>query len=100
LASICQYGGFVTRSAEEPTFTDLFRVGDLTGFDLVVEQQVSGILGDFARDFSGAAPKGPAPGVVTPEPNTALMALTALAAGVGGMCLRGLARRTRTFTTA
>ena len=36
------------------TFTDLYKIGETGGFDLVVEQQVSGIFGDFASRFSQA----------------------------------------------
>ena len=39
-------------------FTDLFQVGQLSLFDLEVEQQVSGILGDFLASFSGNTVKG------------------------------------------
>jgi hypothetical protein len=61
------------------TFTDLFRLGDRGGFDLVVEQQVTGILGDFTADFSGNTNKGPVVGVAVPEPATATLGLIALA---------------------
>jgi hypothetical protein len=75
-------GGLLTQSSIPlslgGTFSDLFRVGETGGFDLVVEQQVSGILGDFAQDFSGMTNKGPVVGVATPEPNTALMMLISL----------------------
>jgi len=73
------------------TFTDLFKVGEIGGFDLVVEQQVSGILGDFSTSFSGSTVKGIAVGVYAPEPSTAALGLIALAtiAGCGLLRRRG-----------
>jgi len=70
------------------TFTDLFKVGEIGGFDLVVEQQVSGILGDFLADFSGNTVKGIAVGVYVPEPATATLGLIALVTIAGCGLLR------------
>jgi hypothetical protein len=77
------------------TFSDLFRVGETGGFDLVVEQQVSGILGDFAQSFSGNTNKGPVVGVSVPEPATSTMALIVSATVVGWRLLRRLRARIR-----
>ncbi len=79
------------------TFTDLFKVGETGGFDLVIEQQVSGILGDFLADFSGNTVKGIVVGVSVPEPSTATLQIIALAsmAGTGLLCRRGRWNRPR-----
>jgi hypothetical protein len=76
-------------------FSDLFSLGDRGGFDVVVEQLVGGILGDFAADFQGNTDKGPVAGVVVPEPSTIRLVLIALAAiaGRGGIARRGLSAR-------
>jgi hypothetical protein len=79
------------------TFTDLFKVGETGGFDLVIEQQVSGILGDFLTDFSGNTVKGIVVGVSVPEPSTATLQIIALAsvAGTGLLSRRGRWKRLR-----
>ena len=85
-------GGALTQSSIPlsggGTFSDLFTVGETGGFDLVVEQQVSGILGDFLADFSGNTLKGPVVGVSVPEPSTATLGIIAVA-GLAGSCLLG-----------
>jgi hypothetical protein len=70
-----------------------FTLGDSGGFDLVVEQQVSGILGDFSNGFSGT-PVKPEFGRLAsvPEPGSAIMALSGATVLVGAT----LARRSRT----
>ena len=79
------------------TFTDLYTVGQTGGFDLVIEQQVSGILGDFLTDFSGNTVKGVVVGQSVPEPSTATLQIIALAsvAGTGLLCRRGRWERLR-----
>ena len=77
------------------TFTDLFKVGETGGFDLVVEQQVSGILGDFQASFSGNTVKGIPAGVIVPEPSTAIVVLSALATLAWWGLLQHLGGRTR-----
>jgi hypothetical protein len=77
------------------SFSDLFNVGQTGGFDLVVEQQISGILGDFAADFSGSTIKGPVVGVTVPEPATAILGLIALSTLAGRGLTARLARRVR-----
>jgi len=77
------------------TFTDLFTVGQTGGFDLVVEQQVSGILGDFSASFSGNTDKGIVTGVSTPEPTTVTLGLIALVAIAGCGLVRRLPGRAR-----
>jgi hypothetical protein len=72
------------------TFTDLLRIGDPGAFDLTVETQLTGILGDFVSDFSGSKLKGPIPGVAqaVPEPSTSVLAIFALASIAGGHLLK------------
>ena len=65
------------------TFSNLFNTGEPGGFDLVVEQQVSGILGDFAADFSGNTLKNFPAGLAIPEPSSGALGTIALA-GVAG----------------
>ena len=79
------------------TFTNLFQVGETGGFDLVVEQQVSGILGDFLSSFSGNTIKQFAAGVPTPEPSTATLAVLALTTIAGWGALRRLRGRIRSM---
>jgi len=74
------------------TFTDLYKVGETGGFDLVIEQQVSGILGDFLAGFSGNTDKGITTGAVVPEPSTATLAVLALTTIAGWGALRHLLR--------
>ncbi len=74
------------------SFADLFKVGETGGFDLVVEQQVSGILGDFLASFSGNTIKGPAVGVSVPEPSAAALSFVGLAAVAGWTRLRRCSR--------
>lgn len=81
------------------TFSDLFGLSDRGGFDLVVEQQVGGILGDFAADFSGGTNKGPVAGAAIPEPGTATLGLIALAALAGWEKVRRHGGRTCRRTT-
>jgi hypothetical protein len=91
-------GGTLTQSSIPlsggGTFTDLFTVGQTGGFDLVVEQQTSGILGNFLADFSGNTVKGIAVGVV-PEPSAATLGLLALATVAGWGLLQHRGGRTR-----
>jgi hypothetical protein len=77
-------------------FTNLFSVGELGAFDLVVEQQVSGILGDFSSSFSGNTIKQFPAGVPTPEPATVTLAAVALTMIAGWGALRRLSGRIRT----
>jgi hypothetical protein len=74
------------------TFTNLFTVGGIGSFDLVVEQQVSGILGDFLSSFSGNTIKQFAAGVPVPEPDTATLTVLALTTIAGWGALRHLLR--------
>jgi hypothetical protein len=76
-------------------FTDLFSVGQTGGFDLVVEQQVSGTLGDFLASFSGNTIKNISVSSVVPEPATGTLGLIAMVAITGGLVPRPLGRRTR-----
>lgn len=90
-------GGTLTQSSIPlsggGTFTNLFNVGELGGFDLVVEQQVSGILGDFLSSFSGKTIKQfPAGVLLVPEPDTATLAVLALTTIAGWGALRRLVR--------
>lgn len=66
------------------TFTSTYTVGEAGGFNLIVEQQVSGILGDFLSSFSGQTVKGPVVSLV-PEPTSGCLLVAGLAtiAGVG-----------------
>ena len=79
------------------TFTDLYQVGQTGGFDLVIEQQVSGILGDFLTNFSGNTVKGTVVGASVPEPSSATLQIIALAsaAGTGLLSRRGRRKRLR-----
>jgi hypothetical protein len=77
------------------TFTDLFKLSDTGGFDLVVEQQVSGILGNFLSSFSGKTSKGVVVGVVVPEPGSAVLLLVGTAAVAVGTRLRRFGARPR-----
>ena len=63
----------------------------------MIEQQVSGILGDFLTDFSGNTVKGVVAGQSVPEPSTATLQIIALAsvAGTGLLCRRGRRKRLR-----
>ncbi len=92
-------GGALTQSSIPlsggGTFTNLFQVGETGGFDLVVEQQVSGILGDFLSSFSGNTIKQFPAGVPTPEPSTATLAVLALTTIAGCGALRRLRGRIR-----
>ena len=92
-------GGALTQSSIPlsggGTFTNLFQVGETGGFDLVVEQQVSGILGDFLSSFSGNTIKQFPAGVPTPEPTTATLAVLALTTIAGCGALRRLRGRIR-----
>jgi hypothetical protein len=96
-------GGLLTQSSIPlsggGTFTDLFRVAETGGFDLVIEQQLSGILGDFAADFSGSTTKGIVVGVAVPEPATAPLGLIALAT-LAGWRLTGRFGRRKTPRSA
>jgi len=76
-------------------FTNLFQVGGAGAFDLVVEQQNSGILGDFSSSFSGNSIKQIAAGVPTPEPDTATLTVLAVATIAGWGALRRLSGRIR-----
>jgi hypothetical protein len=78
------------------TYSDLFKVGQTGAFDLVIEQRVSGILGDFLASFSGNTDKGPVAGVPVPEPSTSTLQLLALA-GVAGSGLLGHRGRRKPF---
>jgi PEP-CTERM motif len=66
------------------TFSDTYAVGQTGTFDLIIEQQVSGILGDFLSNFSGQSVKGPVVFSV-PEPASGCLLIAGLAtiAGVG-----------------
>ncbi len=91
-------GGTLTQSiplSGGGTFTNLFSSGEVGAFDLVVEQQVSGILGDFSSSFSGNTIKQFPAGVPTPEPDTATLAVLALATIAGWGALRRLSGRIR-----
>jgi hypothetical protein len=76
-------------------FTNLFQAGETGGFDLVVEQQVSGILGDFLSSFSGSTLKQFPAGGVIPEPATATLGVLALTTLAGWEALRRLRGRIR-----
>ena len=90
-------GGALTQSSIPlsggGSFTDLFKVGETGGFDLVVEQQVSGILGDFASSFSGDTIKNITVGTVVPEPATGTMALISIGSIAGCLTSRAWASR-------
>jgi hypothetical protein len=75
------------------TFTDLFQVAQLSSFNLEVEQQVSGILGDFLSSFSGNTVKGVV--ITAPEPSTLTLGLIALVPAALFARLRGWGRRKR-----
>jgi hypothetical protein len=97
-------GGALTQSSIHlsggGTFTDLFKLSDTGGFDLVVEQQVSGILGDFLSSFSGNTPKGIAVGVAIPEPGSAVLLLVGTAGGAAGLRLKRFGARARVGSAA
>jgi hypothetical protein len=76
-------------------FTNLFQPGETGGFDLVVEQQVSGILGNFLSSFSGSTLKQFVAGGVVPEPATATLGVLALTTIAGWGALRRLRGRIR-----
>jgi len=72
------------------TFTNLYQVGGTGGFDLDVEQQVSGILGDFLSSFSGNTIKQIATAGTIPEPATATLGFLALTTIAGWRAIRRL----------
>jgi hypothetical protein len=74
-------------------FTDLYQVGALAQFNLEIEQQVSGILGDFLADFSGVTVKGLVASV--PEPGTLTLSLIVLMPAAIYARLRGRGGRKR-----
>ena len=84
-------GGALTQSSVPlsggGSFSDLFAVGEVGGFDLVVGQQVSGTLGDFMSSFNGSSIKGPVFGASLPEPSSLALC------GLGLLALSGYARR-------
>ena len=93
-------GGTLTQSSIPlsggGSFTDLFKVGETGGFDLVVEQQVSGILGDFTSSFSGNTIKNITVGAVVPEPATGTMCLISIGSIAGCLISRRLGKPRRT----
>ncbi len=77
------------------TFTNLFQAGSTGGFDLVVEQQASGILGDFLSDFSGNTLKQYVAGAAIPEPSTSFLGILAMTTIASWGALRRLRGRVR-----
>jgi hypothetical protein len=79
------------------SFADTFLLGGDGTFNLVIESQVSGILGNFLQSFSGSTVKGlPVSPVPEPASSSLLLAGAATIAGLG--VLRFHPRRRRTPT--
>jgi hypothetical protein len=79
------------------SFTDTFLLGGDGTFNLVVESQVSGILGDFLQSFSGSTVKGlPVSPVPEPASSSLLIAGAAMVAGLGLLKFHPRRRRTPT----
>lgn len=87
-------GGLLTQASSTPA-SDIFPNGSTGAFDLCVETETSGILGDYEANFSGSTIKGPVGLVATPEPTTATIAAIS-AAAYGAMAFVHRRRQQRT----